>query len=442
MINLRQNKGFALIFSMIFLFLIVAFMAVFILAVASGLAQANRLANGKKAYYIADAGLVDAYERITQAGINIVPSNNSFIPSAATDNGIYAVGSVKGSYTVSVIYSSSPRTNYTITSTGTYNGISKTLQLKIIGATITKYAYWTNSESSPYYGANYWITGNLVTGLFQTNGTINILGNPVFDGAVTQVGPSVDFADGSSNPSMIFPDGVTVNAPTVSVPAQQTLNVIHTEASNGQGLVLTGASTIIFNPTGTITVTGTNNTTNPPTVYNATTISPPANGIIYVQSSPGQQDGNATVQGTVSGQLTVAADQNVYISGSIAYNSDPRTNPTSTDMVGIVANQNILIDSNAPPNLELSGVMVALQSIMQAANLWVQGKGNMDQFGSTISFYPPAMGYCDWNGNLLSGWNQLQSYDSRLSNVAPPGFPPYVNNQGNGVYNKISITEL
>ena len=77
MINLRQNKGFALVFSMIFLFLIVSFMAVYILAIANGLSQANRAANLKKAYYIADAGLADAYERITQDGVNVhVPTKH------------------------------------------------------------------------------------------------------------------------------------------------------------------------------------------------------------------------------------------------------------------------------------------------------------------------------------------------------------------------------
>ena len=35
------------------------------------------------------------------------------------------------------------------------------------------------------------------------------------------------------------------------------------------------------------------------------------------------QDGNATVQGTVNGQLTVAADQNIYISGNVQYNDQP-----------------------------------------------------------------------------------------------------------------------
>ena len=101
MINLKNNKGFALAFSLIFLFLVVSFMAVYILVVASGVSQASRVANLKRAYYIADAGLADAYERITQAGINTVPTTSSYIPSSTTDNGVYSVGGVNGNYVVS-----------------------------------------------------------------------------------------------------------------------------------------------------------------------------------------------------------------------------------------------------------------------------------------------------------------------------------------------------
>ena len=55
-------------------------------------------------------------------------------------------------YTVSIVYSSSPRTNYIITSQGTYGNVSKTLQLKIIGASISKYAYWSQTEINPQLG--------------------------------------------------------------------------------------------------------------------------------------------------------------------------------------------------------------------------------------------------------------------------------------------------
>jgi Tfp pilus assembly protein PilX len=462
MTNLRQNKGFALAFSLIFLFLIVSFMAVYILTVANGISQANRLANGKKAYYIADAGLADAYQRITQAGINAGATNVNFIPSANTDNGIYSVGSGAGTYKVSVVVDPSKlQTNYTITSTGTYGNISKTLQLKIIGAAISKYAYWSQTEINPAFGGPLWWVGEpglemLTNGPVQTNGTLNIFGNPMFNGPVTEGGTSPNYYPNvSSTPSKIFLGGLTNNAPLVNLPPPQTLNAIQVAATTGSGLVLTGASTVIFNPTGKITVTG--NVTNAlgtvTTTYNKTTINAPANGVIYVQSNTdpithkSKADGNVTVQGTVNGQLTVAADQNVYISGSIAYNSDPRTNPLSTDIVGLVANQNItVIEASAPTQLELSAILVALQGSFQV-DQWSVFRGNaktavMDQFGSLINYVTGPTGEMDMSGNLLGGWNQIQAYDKRLATLAPPGFPPVVDNSGNGVYNKVSITEL
>jgi len=457
MINLRQNNGFALTFSLIFLFLIVSFMSVYILSVASGISQASSTANLKKAYYVADAGLVDAYERITQSGITIVPTNNTYIPSAATDNGVYSVGSGTGQYTVSVVYSNIPRSNYTITSTGTYGNTSRTLQLKIIGASISKFAYWSQTELNPAFGGPLWWVGEpglemLTTGPVQTNGQLNIFGNPIFNGAVTEAdiingvqvpNATPNYYPGvSSTPSIIFPSGLKDDAPAINLPASATIGAIKTIAA-GQGLVLTGASTVIFNPTGTVTVTGTvkNSSGVITTTYNNTTITPPANGIIYVQSNSGQQDGNVTVQGTVNGQLTVAADQNINISGSVAYNSDPRTHPSSTDLLGLVANQNItVIAASAPAKLELAAVMVALQGSFQVDQWWAyKGDANtavMDQFGSLINYVCGATGEMDWSGNLLGGWNQIQSYDNRLATLAPPGFPPFVNNVGYAVYNK------
>ena len=212
----------------------------------------------------------------------------------------------------------------------------------------------------------------LTIGPVQTNGTFNIMGNPVFDGPVAEVGASPNYYYGTGNnpasttksdPSYIFPGGLTNNAPAINLPPAATLGAFKTAASSG-GLVLTGASTIIFNPAGTITVTGNvvNSSCTTTTAYNNTTISIPANGVIYVQSTDTNThchhsgaDGNVTVQGTVNGQLTVAADQNIYISGNVAYNTDPRTTPSSTDMLGLVANENItVIEADAPVKLKVA----------------------------------------------------------------------------------------
>jgi hypothetical protein len=478
-------------------------MAVYILTVANGVSQANRTANLKKAYYVADAGLADAYERITQAGKIFVPppSGQSYIPSPATDNGVYAAGTATGNYNVTVAITNTPGFNYTITSTGTFGNETKTLQLKMTWASISKYAYWSQTENSPIYGKLWWVgigvpnaPGSFVyvtTGPVQTNGTLNLFGNPIFNGAVTEAngdgpgsgpGPTPYYYYGSSNtanpyglvsnPNEIFPDGITSDAPKITVPPQTTLNLLNAEAADGSGLVLTGNSTVIFNPQGTITVTGNvvNSNCQTTTPYKNTTISPPANGVIYVQSSStipacksSALDGNATVQGTVSGQLTVVADQNIYISGNVAYNEDPRPtpanpagHPNSMDLLALVANQNItVIQASAfaqdGPSLELSAVMVALQGSFQVDQWWVYmgpagppGNPNaaiMDQFGSLINYVCGATGEIDLSGNLLGGWNQQQSYDARLAKMSPPGFTPLVNSSGNITYSRLNIQE-
>jgi len=476
MTNLRQNKGFALVFSLIFIFLIINFIAIYILSIANGSLVANRTVNGIQAYYVADAGLVDAYERITQAGINTVPTTPS--GKFYINNASYPIGTAIGNYSVAINNSNQSPVTYTITSTGTYNGVSITLQLKMTGASISKYAYWSNSEKNPEYGQlNWWKT--TTTGPVQTNGTLYIAGDPIFIGPVSQSGPSIHYDNpvtdkndpNLSNPNIIFPDGLTVNAPAVDIPPQATLGAIFQTANSlsggvPQGLVLTGPSTIIFNPDGTLNVTGTvkDSQGNVTTAYNNSTIAAPANKVIYVQSnckitnncppfsSPagvpgpppssglpyGPQDGDVKVQGTVNGQLTVAADDNIYLSGSIAYNQDPRTpgNANSTDMLGLVSENDItVITASVPKDLEISAVLVSLQGSFRP-DAYISGpepSHKMDIFGSMINFY---------GAPIQSVWNRTQSYDTRLATMAPPGFPPYVNNLQHGVYSKISIQEL
>jgi len=479
MINLRQNNAFALTLSLIFLFLVISFMAVFFLAVGNGINEANLIDKSTKAYYIADAGLADAYERIVHAGLSNfststcvntnIPSTCTvaLIPSSTTDNGVYSVGAVNGNYTVSVVYSGSPRTNYVITSQGTYGNVTRTLQLKMIGAAISRFAYWSQTEINPTLGTLWWISGMLTTGPVQTNGTFNIIGNPVFNGAAAEAGasPNYDYGTGGtptsttkSDPSYIFPDGLTNSAPSITLPTTTTLSNFSTLASSG-GLTLTGASTIIFNANGTISVTGNvvNSSCSTTTKYTNTTMSIPANGIIYVQSTKtipnchsSATDGNVTVQGTVGGQLTVAADQNIYISGNVQYASNPLTNPSSTNMLGLVASQNVTVEeASAPAQLAVDGVLVALQgsfNVDQYSKNPDPISGGLDgavmsQFGSLINYASGCTGVVNGSGQLVDGWNQVQSYDTRLATLAPPGFPPLVNSSGNAVYVKQNISE-
>jgi hypothetical protein len=114
----------------------------------------------------------------------------------------------------------------------------------------------------------------------------------------------------------------------------------------------------------------------------------------------------------------------------------------------LVANNNItVIEADAPAQLEIEGVMVAITGSFDVDQYSknpdpVSGGldgANMDQFGSLVNYASGCTGVVNGAGQLTAGWNQVQSYDSRLATLAPPGFPPLVNSAGNGVYAKLSI---
>ena len=501
MIDLRQNKGFALAFSLIFVFLIVSFLAVYLIGVVYGNFEATRLANQKKAYYVAEAGLADAYEKIVNAGTTTFASSTCantnipstctvpFIPSSTTDNGKYMVATANdSSYTVSLATIFSPRLAYTITSTGTYNKISRTLQLKTTSAAISRFAYWSQTEINPdpNLGTLWWVSGMITQGPVQTNGQLNIMGNPVFNGQVTESNlpivkvngvptlgttptsnsPNYDYGTGNnpsstttSDPGYIFPNTIINQAPAIPVIPATTLADFKTAATSN-GLILTGASTILFNGSN-ILVTGKVVDPNCKTLstYNNQSFSLPNNGeTIYVQSTSAisacnssKNDGNATVMdngsATLNGQLTIAADQNIYIAGNVMYTS---TAASSTNILGLVASQNVTVEeATAPAQLTIDGVLVAIQGSFNVDQYAINPApiaGGLDgavmnQFGSLINYASGCTGEVNRNGQLVYGWNQVQTYDPRLASLAPPGFPPLVNNANQGVYVKTYIEE-
>ncbi len=423
----NDNKGFALAFSLVFIFLILASVAILIYSATNAFTIANRSADSKRAFYVADAGIADAF--IQLRGYSIPPS------SFTVSNSNYSLGgaSKKGSYSVSAVATPvGTMSKYTLTSTGTYNGLTKTLVLTVQQTAMSSMAYMSNTEIHPVWGQLWWITGMTTVGPVRTNGSLNIWGSPIFDGTVTQSGPSVNYWNGGpplDNPDYVY--GLTVNAPSITWPAATMLPSISAAASSG-GLSLTGNSTIVFNADGTMSVT------NAAKSWVSHSMSIPGNGAVYVQS------GTVTVQGTVKGQVTVGGDSEVYISGNLMYATDPRTDPSSTDLLGLVAQNNVtVLAASSPSNLELDAVLVALNGSFQVDQWWVGGKGNMIQFGSLINNYCGPTGVFDpFTGTLWGGYMQLQYYDTRLQTLLPPAFPPAVDSTGRTVYVKLSFKEL
>ena len=427
--TLQHNKGYALAFSLIFLLMVVTLVAAYVLITAHGLTTASRAADVKRAYYVADAGITDAFMQLR--------GYSSPASSFTVANASYAMGNGKtGSYSVTAVSNGASFATYTLTSTGTYNGASKTLILTVKQSSISTYAYLTNSEVSPTYGNLWWTTGTTAQGPTRTNGTFNISGNPIFNGSVTQSGAAIHYSSSSTNnPS--FNDGLTVGAATVPIPTTTLLTNISTGASSASGLLLTGATTIVFNSDGTMSVTNTaKGWTNKSTAI-------PSNGMVYVQNTGSSSDGNVTVKGTIKGQVTLGAANQVSVNGSLIYNTDPRTNSASTDLLGLVSKNKItILTASTPANAEMDAVFVALNGALQVDNPSVTGKSNMVQFGSVVQAYAgPTGSFNPSTGLLTGGWNLLQAYDTRLQTMTPPGFLAAADSTGRTIYTKISFKE-
>ena len=422
--NLRTNeKGIVLILTLLYIFLISAFLGSFFLIVSGGLRQANSNVNLIKAYYVADAGLADSFMALR----SFANPPNTFTKINAN----YSMGNVTGSYQAVATSNGVTWPIYTIVSQGTISNVTKTLTLRVQQVSYNRWFYLSNTEICPIPGWGnvplWWVTGMLTTGPVFTNGQLNILGSPIFDGPVAQVNNAINYYHGglpNDNPN--FAGGLSLGAPPIYFPQAELINNIQSNA----GITVTGNTTIQLNADGTM------NVTNAGRNWNNTNMAIPAGSAIYVQN------GDATVKGTLNGRLTIGSNRNININGNILYHSDPRTQPTSTDMLGLVALQNVIVTNAAPNNLEVDASIVALSGSFQATDWISRPVGNLIQYGNLINFNSGPTGACDGNGNMVAGYNQLQYYDARFHDTAPPFYTP-ARDSANGrvAYLKLSLTE-
>lgn len=158
------------------------------------------------------------------------------------------------------------------------------------------------------------------------------------------------------------------------------------------------------------------------TVYNM-----PTNGYIYVED-------NVWADGTVNGRATVgvAAGKSIMINGNIVYSAKD-----GNHVLGLMAEQNILIPHDSPNNLEINAAVLAQNG--GAKRYYYPGdmKDNLIIYGSVISNGLWTWSWVSGGGAVVSGYRITNStYDANLTYGPPPGFP--VGSQ----YNLISWEEV
>ena len=115
---------------------------------------------------------------------------------------------------------------------------------------------------------------------------------------------------------------------------------------------------------------------------------------------------------------------------------------TGSDLLGLVAKNNVVINYQAPGKIEIDAYLVALLGAFQASGYWVEYKGDMIQFGGLANQVCGPTGVMDLNGNVIAGYNQLQYYDTRLEHMVPPWFPAVKDTAGRMTYVKVKLSEL
>jgi hypothetical protein len=240
----------------------------------------------------------------------------------------------------------------------------------------TRYAYAATPRASGCTEINF-ITADQVNGPLHTNDSFLVCGQPRFNGNTStswnkssQPRYRTNSSCSGNNPVFANP-GDPKYLPNLAMPPSN--NAIKAETAAGKGgCIFTGPTSITLNNAGTMTVSSPfSKQTNGGCVVNGTG-SLPTNGVIYVQSVPsvtsdpnytngcpysnpahplpglivtndanvfGCRDGDVFVQGTLKGQLTIAAANNVLITNNITYNGGT----TGTSLLGLVANNFVYV---------------------------------------------------------------------------------------------------
>ncbi len=145
-----------------------------------------------------------------------------------------------------------------------------------------------------------------------------------------------------------------------------------------------------------------------------TTYDLPSNGFIFV-------DDNVWVDGVVHGRVTVGTSvgKSIIINGNITYYAKD-----GTDVLGLMAEQNILIPHNSPDSLEVDGALLAKSGAAKRYYYPSDKKTSLLIYGSIITYKTWTWSWSSGGGVIISGYvNTDATYDANLTYGPPPGFP-------------------
>jgi hypothetical protein len=316
-----------------------------------------------------------------------------------------------------------------LTSTATFMDESKVVSCVIQPSSFSRYAYYTTTDMS-----GYWVTGDTCWGPLHVNNWLNVAGKPVFMGSATTLNGLHRYTDPQNISNTLdkpkfkggFDSGINVVLPT-------DFSVLKNAAATG-GRKITGGQDVYIELKNNGHVKwkqtdhwGGGGWNNDP----LSTFAP--NGAFYAEGV------NVHIKGTLRGQLTVGCggatgsttEGNFWLDDDIDYHRDPRQYPSSTDMLGLVAENKLWISDNANNHGPGNDFILMGCVFSRSDGLWVENyntrqvEGRLITVGSQVAKIGGYTGVFSGDPpTIIHGYAPGGAwYDYRLMLAAPPFFP-------------------
>lgn len=439
LLKFNNNKGVVLILT----YLLIVTLSILGMAFFARTLGEKRVSSVEKdsitAFNMAEAGLARAIAYLrahTPSPLNTQPvdpfSGTQTICAEPNLNNCTNTTATKGSYLVSIDpfddNSSHPESSkFTISVKGTSNQTSRAITTTVMTDNFSRFAYFSDTE---HFGQGWsrtpvWFIGvDQIWGPTHTNGHFHISGNPIFYSETASTDNFITYYHGGppdDNPQ--FLGGLTLGKDAIVMPHQAI--ALHNAAVTG-GIVYNNNTAIVLNSSGTMNVTNSQVNCNP-----CNNVALPANHALYVSG------GDLSVSGTLSGSLTVGSNRNIIITNNILYNQVPTgsvlcndgtgrvCSDTASDMLGIIAEKQVIVSSSAPYNLEIDASIMSMDSSFLVED-WQYGpaKGTLKVFGGIIQDQRGPVGTFNSSTNTVqSGYAKRYIYDSRFTTSPPLYFP-------------------
>jgi len=289
-----------------------------------------------------------------------------------------------------------------LTTVGTYGDVSKTIEVIYKPSNFSKFAYYSVSESGIH-----WHDGDTVWGPWHSQDYLTVNRSPVFYGKVTTK-KGIKYETGSDDPKFYgpFEAGVDVPMPSTSVSEVEALALAN-------GAHFSGQDTVYLTFKGD-SVLYRSSYSAPDSAMLLSSIAP--NGVIFASNSI------LRLQGTIKGMYTVGSNKRIYIDNDIVYNTDPRIDPTSQDLFGIVTEKDVLV-SDVPANhdgINLHASIFCKTEGFGAENPATRpNSGQLKLLGGIQQYYRKLVS----DPYPYHGFLKAYSYDERLMIASPPGYP-------------------